>query len=141
MGRLISREYQDERDQQIVLLLDCGRRMAAKDDGAEPPRPRAERRAAARLRRPAPGRRRRPRHARGAPRWFAPRKSLATVQRAVNQVYALEPTLQAPDFYQAAVDLCCACASARLVVILTNLRDEDDDTLMPALALLRHATS
>jgi uncharacterized protein (DUF58 family) len=31
MGRLISREYQDERDQQIVLLLDCGRRMAARD--------------------------------------------------------------------------------------------------------------
>jgi uncharacterized protein (DUF58 family) len=30
MGRLISREYQDERDQQIVLLLDCGRRMAAR---------------------------------------------------------------------------------------------------------------
>ena len=32
MPRLISREYQDERDQQVLLMLDCGRRMAARDD-------------------------------------------------------------------------------------------------------------
>ena len=31
-GQLISREYQDERDQQIMLLIDCGRRMRAQDD-------------------------------------------------------------------------------------------------------------
>jgi len=30
-ARLISRDYQDERDQQIVFLIDCGRRMRAKD--------------------------------------------------------------------------------------------------------------
>ena len=30
--KLISCEYQDEQDQQVVLLLDCGRRMRAKDD-------------------------------------------------------------------------------------------------------------
>ncbi|HWQ08896.1 MAG TPA: DUF58 domain-containing protein, partial [Holophaga sp.] len=29
--RLISRDYQDERDQQIVFLLDCGRRMRTRD--------------------------------------------------------------------------------------------------------------
>ncbi|WP_193162949.1 DUF58 domain-containing protein, partial [Microbulbifer hainanensis] len=32
MRKLISREYQDERDQEIVYMLDCGRRMRAKDD-------------------------------------------------------------------------------------------------------------
>ena len=32
MQRLISRQYQDERDQQVVLMLDCGRRMSARDD-------------------------------------------------------------------------------------------------------------
>ena len=31
MGRLIAREYQDERDQQVVFMLDAGRRMLAKD--------------------------------------------------------------------------------------------------------------
>jgi uncharacterized protein (DUF58 family) len=55
----------------------------------------------------------------------------------LNQVYALEPTLQAPDFHQAAVDLMIRLRKRALVVIMTNLRDEDDDTLMPALALLR----
>ena len=32
MGKLIARDYQDERDQQIVFLLDCGQRMRARDD-------------------------------------------------------------------------------------------------------------
>ena len=31
MRKLISREYQDERDQRVVFLLDCGRRMRARD--------------------------------------------------------------------------------------------------------------
>ena len=31
-SRLISREYRDERNQQVVLMLDCGRRMLAQDD-------------------------------------------------------------------------------------------------------------
>ena len=31
MRRLIAREYQDERDQQIVFMLDAGRHMLAKD--------------------------------------------------------------------------------------------------------------
>jgi uncharacterized protein (DUF58 family) len=32
-GRPIVREYEDERDQRIVFMLDCGRRMRA-DEGA-----------------------------------------------------------------------------------------------------------
>ena len=39
MGRLIAREYQDERDQQIVFLLDAGRRMLAKDAASPKARP------------------------------------------------------------------------------------------------------
>ena len=35
-GRPVVREYQDERDQRVVFLLDCGRRMRA--DEMEPPR-------------------------------------------------------------------------------------------------------
>ena len=30
--KLISRDYQEERDQQIIFLVDCGRRMLAHDD-------------------------------------------------------------------------------------------------------------
>ena len=31
--KLISRDYQDERNQQVMLLVDTGRRMLARDDG------------------------------------------------------------------------------------------------------------
>ena len=30
--RLIAREYEEEKDQRVLLVIDCGRRMAAKDD-------------------------------------------------------------------------------------------------------------
>ena len=88
-GRPIVREYQDERDQRVVFLLDCGRRMRADEgvDGAarQPLRRRARRPDAARLRR-AEGRRRgrrddlRRRARRDAPRRAAQGRALA--QRA-----------------------------------------------------------
>ena len=30
--RLIAREYEEEKDQRVLLVIDCGRRMASKDD-------------------------------------------------------------------------------------------------------------
>jgi uncharacterized protein (DUF58 family) len=73
----------------------------------------------------------------GAPRWCATRHSLGTVNALMNQVYDLEPTLASPDFHTAAVELMARLRKRALVVILTNLRDEDDETLQPAVALLR----
>jgi uncharacterized protein (DUF58 family) len=137
MGKLVSREYQDERDQQVVLLIDCGRRMAAQDAALS--------------------------HfdyvlnaalllayvsvrqgdavgfltMSGAERWFAPRKSAATVSAIMNRVYDLRPTLHTTDYYGAAVGLMKRLRKRALVVMLSNLRDEDDDTLAPALKLLQ----
>jgi len=137
MGKVISREYQDERDQQIVLLIDCGRRMAAQDAALS--------------------------HfdyvlnaalllayvsvrqgdavgfltMSGTERWFAPRKSSATVSAILNRVYDLRPTLHTTDYYGAALSLMKHLRKRALVVMLSNLRDEDDDTLAPALSLLQ----
>jgi uncharacterized protein (DUF58 family) len=138
MRKLISREYQDERDQQIVFLVDCGRRMSAKDGELS--------------------------HfdhtlnavllltyvalregdsaglmtfATDDARFVAPRKSGETVSRFLNALYALQPTLKTPDYYQAALDLSLRLKKRSLVVIVSNLRDEDGEGLMPALALLR----
>ena len=138
MRKLISREYQDERDQQIVFLIDCGRRMAARDGELS--------------------------HfdhtlnavlllayvalregdtaglmtfATGDERFVAPRKSGATINRFLNALYGLQPTLQTPDYYQAALDLSLRLKKRSLVIIVSNLRDEDAEGLMPALALLR----
>jgi uncharacterized protein (DUF58 family) len=137
MGRLISREYQDERDQQIVLLVDCGRRMAARDDELshmDHVLDAALLLAYVALRQgdavglATLG---------GVARFVAPAKSMATLDRLTERVFDLQPTTSSPDFLGAAVDLSLRLRKRALVVLLTNLRDEDDDTLLPALTLLR----
>jgi uncharacterized protein (DUF58 family) len=137
MRRLISREYQDERDQQVMLLIDCGRRMAAQDDELahfDYVLNAALLLAYVSLRQG---------DAVGFlamaddPRWFAPRKSAATVSLILNRLYDLHPTLKTTDYYSAALELMKRLRKRALVVILSNLRDEDDDTLAPALRLLQ----
>jgi uncharacterized protein (DUF58 family) len=136
MLKLVSREYQDERDQTVILLLDCGRRMIARDgelahfDAALNA---ALLLAFASLRQgDAVGLM----TMAGPARWLAPRKSAATVNLILNRVYDLEPTLASPDFHGAAIELMKRARKRALVVVLSNLRDEDEDTLTPALKLL-----
>jgi len=137
MGRLISREYQDERDQQVVMLLDCGRRMAARDDALshfDQVINAALLMAYVSLRQgDAVGLM----TMAGVSRWLAPRKSRATVNSILNRVYDLQPTMASTDYHVAALDLMQRLRKRALVVILSNLRDEDDDTIAPALALLQ----
>jgi uncharacterized protein (DUF58 family) len=137
MSRLISREYQDERDQQIVLLLDCGRRMAARDDALshfDHVVNAALLLAYVSLRQgDAVGLM----TMSGEKRWVAPRKSRPAINLLLNRVYDLHPTLAATDYHQAAVDLMQRTRKRSLVVMLSNLRDEDDESLAPALKLLQ----
>jgi uncharacterized protein (DUF58 family) len=135
-GKLISREYQDERDQNIVFLIDCGRRLGARDDElthfdhvlnavlllAYVSLRQGD--AAGFLTMSGPA------------RYMAPRKSAATVNAMLNQLYDLQPTLRTSDYYAAAVELMLRVRKRSLVVIVSNLRDEDEDTLGPALRLL-----
>jgi uncharacterized protein (DUF58 family) len=133
----ISREYQDERDQRIMLLLDCGRRMAARDDALshfDHALDAALLLAHVALRQgDAVG----VMTMGGEKRYLAPRKSVSAVNVILNRVYDLQPTLRSPDYYEAALEVMRRNSRRTLVVILSNLRDEDDDTLRPALALLR----
>jgi uncharacterized protein (DUF58 family) len=135
--RLISREYQEERDQQVVFLIDCGRRMAAKDGELshfDHALNAALLLAYVSLRQgDAVGFL----TMSGEARYLAPRKSAATVRLMLNRLYDLQPTLLTSDYYSAATELMRRLRKRSLVVILSNLRDEDDDTLQPALALLR----
>ena len=137
MPRLISREYQDERDQQVVLMLDCGRRMAARDDALshfDHVVDAALLLAYVSLRQgDAVGLL----TMSGATRWMAPRKSRSTINLILNGVYDLHPTLAATDYYRAAVELMKRVRKRALVVMLSNLRDEDDEMLAPALRLLQ----
>ena len=73
----------------------------------------------------------------GAQRWLAPRKARSTVNLILNRVYDLHPTLSTTDYYGAAIEVMKRVRKRALIVILSNLRDEDDDTLLPALEVLR----
>ena len=135
--KLISRGYQEERDQQVVFLVDCGRRMRARDaelshfdhalNGVLLLAYVALRQGDAVGFLSFGGER----------RWLAPVKGAAGLGALVQRVYDLEPSLQVSDYLEAATALMARQRRRTLVVLLSNLRDEDSDDLLPALRLLR----
>ena len=140
MRKLISREYRDERDQHIVFLIDCGRRMSASDASATHLTHFDHVLNAALLlgyvslrQGDAVGYLT---FATETPRFSAPRKSGATVSILLNGLFDIQPSLDVPDYTQAAVNLSARLRRRALVIVLSNLRDEDDETLAPALRLL-----
>lgn len=133
----IAREYQDERDQQIVLMLDCGRRMRSQDDELSHFD-----------------------HALNAclllsyvalrqgdavglctfagdqPRYLAPVKGSGQLNLLLNAVYDLDTTRRTADYEAAASQLLARQKRRALVIMVTNLRDEDDEALMTAVKRL-----
>lgn len=137
MGKLISRQYQDERDQQIVLLIDCGRRMSNRDGELT----HMDHVLNASLLLAYVGLRQGDAVGlftmAGEQHWLAPRKSIGTINVLLNEVYDIQPSPHSPDFYAASVELMRRLRKRALVVVVSNLRDEDDNTLQPAVRLLQ----
>ncbi|MEB4592972.1 DUF58 domain-containing protein [Candidatus Thiothrix sp. Deng01] len=137
MHKPISREYQDERDQEIIFLLDCGHRMLAKDDTLS----HFDHTLNAMLLLTYVALRQGDAVGMGSfageSRWLPAHKGQHNVQHMLNALYDLQPTPQAPDYAQAATELLVRQKKRALVILLTNLRDEDLDDLLPALHLLR----
>jgi uncharacterized protein (DUF58 family) len=138
LGRPIAREYQDERDQQIVFLIDCGRRMSARDgllSHFDEALNAVLLLAFVALRQgDAAGLMT---FADAEPRFVPARKSRGTINAFLNTLYDAQPTLRPPDYHAAAVALSRRLKRRSLVVVVSNLRDEDEETLMPGLALLK----
>ena len=154
--RPIVRQFQDERDQCVMFMLDCGRRMRA-DESVHAGTDMA---ADARVQ---PGRGTHFDEALnalmllsyvalkegdavgamtfgtepGAERRFAPRNGAAALNALMGTLYDIEPRATHSDYLQAAADLMRVQRKRALVVVLTNFRDEDAAELQPALALLR----
>jgi uncharacterized protein (DUF58 family) len=137
MRKAISREYQDERDQEIIFLLDCGHRMMAQDDDLS----HFDHTLNAILLLTYVALRQGDAVGLGSfagqQRWLPAHKGQYTVQQMLNALYDLQPTTFAPDYAQAATELLVRQKKRALVILLTNLRDEDLDDLLPALHLLR----
>jgi uncharacterized protein (DUF58 family) len=142
--RPITRKFQDDRDQRVMFLLDCGRRMRADDT----------------------------QHGIGATHFdqalnalmllafvalkfgdavgamtfgtpedltkrYAPRKGRQTINALMAELGDVEPTPTFSDYARCAADLIRRQRKRALVVLITNCRDEDAPELASALTLLR----
>jgi len=135
--RLISREYQDEKNQQLVLLLDTGRRLLARDgemahfdhvlDASLVVAYLALRQGDA-VGLLASG---------GDSAWVPPRRGVGAIDELLRASYALQPQPVATDFLAAATELSLRQRRRSLVMMVTNLRDEDMDDVLAAVQMLR----
>jgi uncharacterized protein (DUF58 family) len=135
--KLISRDYQDERNQQVMLLIDSGRRMLARDDalshfdhvlhGALMVAYIALRRGDA-VGLMIAG---------GTPRFMAPHRGLGAVDTLLNTVFDLKPQPVTTDYIEAATQLSIRQPRRALVLLVTNVRDEDVEDLLGAVRLLQ----
>lgn len=138
MKKLIAREYQDERDQEIIFLMDCGHRMLSIDGELS--------------------------HfdyilnsvllmsyvalrqgdavgiatfSHDSPRWIRPVKGVGKINYLLNGIYDLQPGVHAPDYIAGANFVLSNHRKRSLVIILSNLRDDDTDDLQLAVQMLK----
>ena len=137
LRKLISREYQEERDQEIIFLLDCGHRMLARDGDLS----HFDHSLNAILLVAYVALRQGDAVGFGSfsgnERWLKPIKGSSRINHLFNTLYDLQPTSQAPDYAAAATRLLLRQKKRCLVMLITNLRDEDNSDLLPAIHLLR----
>lgn len=134
--KLISREYQDERDQDIIFLLDCGRRMHAKDGKLSHfdhvLNAFLLTSHVALLQGDAVGLM----TFAGLERWIKPMKGQHSVNALLNQVYDLHSSTDTSDFAQVAQQIMNKHRKRSLVILITNLHEEDSDDLLSAIQLI-----
>lgn len=140
----IVRQFQDERDQCVLFLLDCGRRMRADEGAAGHGGSHFDQALNALMLLSYVALKEGDEvgaitfgHAPGQQRRFAPRKGSATLNALMARLYDVEPGTHHSDYLAAAEDLVRAHPKRALVIVLTNFRDEDAAELTPALKLLR----
>ena len=140
----IVREFQDERDQCVMLLVDCGRRMRAHDTDSVVGTThfdqvmnavmllsyvalqRGDAVGAMTFGTPA-----------GQERSFPAKKGKHALHGLMAEFVGVQPTLNHSDFVLAAQQLLRRQRRRALVIVVTNFRDEDASELGHALRLLR----
>jgi uncharacterized protein (DUF58 family) len=133
----IAREYQEERDQQIIFMLDCGRRMRSQDGTLS----HFDHALNALLllghvalrQGDAVGL---STFASDQNRYLLPVKGPGQLNVLLNHVYDLDSTRRPADYGSAVRQLLVRQKRRALVLLMTNLRDEDDEELLSAVKLL-----
>jgi uncharacterized protein (DUF58 family) len=144
IGKPIVRQFQDERDQCVMLLVDCGRRMRADDRAAAIGSTHFDQvlnavmlltyvalkqgDAVGAMTFATPP---------GEERSVPPRKGLQTLNALMSHLYDVQPTATHSDYVTAAQALLQRQHKRALVIIITNFRDEDSSELSHAFRLLR----
>ncbi|MDP2228135.1 MAG: DUF58 domain-containing protein [Moraxellaceae bacterium] len=132
LRKLIAREYQDERDQQVMLLLDGGFRMRSQDGRLS----HFDEALNALLLLTYSVQRQG--DAVGLMTFanreclLPPAKGRAVMNRFMNAVFDLEPSGQTPDFASLATRLDTQVRKRSLLILITSLRDEDTAELADA---------
>jgi uncharacterized protein (DUF58 family) len=143
-SRPIVREFQDERDQCVMLLVDCGRRMRADDRGGAVGTSHFDQvlnavmllayvalhqgDAVGAMTFGTPP---------GEDRSFPPAKGVRALNALMTELFDVQPTPTHSDYLAAAQTLLRRQRRRALVIFLTNFRDEDSPELGQALRLLR----
>ncbi len=134
---LVSREFQEQRNQIVIFLTDTGRRMRAMD--GELPQfdhclnamlllSYVALRQGDQVGVQAFG---------GSQRWLPPVKGAHSMSVLLNHLFDYQTTPEPSDFAAAAERLLALQKRRALVVVMTNLRGEDASELVPALRTLR----
>ena len=133
---LISRDYQEQRNQAVVFLLDTGRRMRALDGGV----PQFDHILNAILLVAHVALRQGDQVAvksfGGSDRWLPPMKGSHAMPVLLNHLYDYQTTPAPSDFAGAVEQLMARQRRRSLVILLTNLRGEDGKELLPAMQVL-----
>lgn len=138
IGTPISREYQEEKDQNVVFLLDCSRRMRAMENNLSyfdyalnallmSSYIALDKGDAVGVMTFS-----------GEPSWLPPIKGKSSINTVLNHLYDLETSTQSSDYVSAAEGLLVKHRKRSLVVLITNVRDEDNEDLQKAVEILRH---
>ncbi len=134
---LISRDYQEQRNQSVVFLLDTGRRMRALDAGL----PQFDHVLNAILLVSHVALRQGDQVAvksfGGSDRWLPPVKGAHAMPILLNHLYDYQTTAAPSDFAGAVEQLLARQRRRSLVILLTNLRGEDGKELVPVLQVLK----
>lgn len=138
MGKMISREYQIEKDQQVMVMLDCSRRMHIYQDDISHfdyalnatvylARTILQQGDAVGMMNFAanPG------------RFVKPRKGRHMVNGLLNQMFDLDSSHEFPDYIKAAEAFIRQQKRRCLVVVITSLQDDDAESIKLMLKILQ----
>ena len=73
----------------------------------------------------------------GERRWVAPQRGMGAIDVFLRETTALQPTPVATDYLAAATELSLRHRRRSLVMLVTNLRDEDMEDLLAAVRMLQ----